>query len=209
MIKESTKKSHEVQLILSELEPNQLVPLGFMAMARTLKLIDTIASHEGFHVLGNFNQLILGGLKKWLYSDLSVKVEAENALNICNSLIETLESYDYSDCIDKYNEDIMGIAYAIVEDWYYFIELIYEDINSSKISRFLTTPITAIDSYLCNKYSDLRKYSEIQKKVNDDELLKREIGLIDADISFIKSKHINDDDIRERIINYTLYQLIF
>lgn len=213
MIKASTKKYEEIQEITNLMEINQLITLGFMGMARTVLLVKHIANHVDFITVGQFDIFIKGGLKKWLYNNFSINKEVEKGLKICNDLIPILENYDYSDCLNKEDENIMGIAYSLIEEWYYFIGLLSENIKDEickKIGYFLTVPIICIDSYLCSEYDDIGKYDIVQKKVNDDILIKKEIYLINDDLAFVSlnTNLENTKVIEERIFNYMNYNIL-
>ncbi|WP_349943815.1 hypothetical protein ABFV83_10950 [Lacrimispora sp. BS-2] len=55
-------------------------------------------------------------MRKVLYNDLEIEREVNRGIEVCNSLIPILEEYDYSDYINKQDEDIMGIAYSLVKE---------------------------------------------------------------------------------------------
>lgn len=213
MIKASTKKYEEIQEIINLMKTNQLIALGFMGMARTMLLVKHIANHVDFITAGQFEVFIKGGLKKWLYNNFSINKEVEKGLKICNDLIPALENYDYSDCLNKEDENIMGIAYSLIEEWYYFIGLISENMKDEickKMGYFLTVPIICIDSYLCSKYDDMGRYDIVQKRVNDDILIKKEIDLINDDLAFVSLNNNleNTKVIEERIFNYMNYNIL-
>lgn len=105
------------------------------------------------------------------------------------------------------------VAYSLVEEWYYFIGLISENILSEKskgFGKFLYVPGIIIDSYLCNHYDYIGKYNEIQEKVNNHILIKNEINLVDDDLSFAiaNSNLENDKIIKARVLNYMNHNIL-
>lgn len=213
MIKASTKKQEEIQEIINTMEMKQLITLGFMGMARTMFLVKHISNHNDFITVSRFEMFLKGGLNKWLYHNFTIDKEVEKGLNICNNLIPILENYDYSDCLNQEDENIMGIAYSLIEEWYYFIGFISENMEDEickKMGQFLMVPIICIDSYLCSEYDEMGTYDIVQKKVNDDILIKKEIDLIYSDLAFV-SLNTNLDNIKvieERIFNYMNYNIL-
>ncbi len=210
MINRSAEKYNDIITAIAALETKQCMYLGIMGMARTMKLIKHIGSHKQFENLLYFETFILGGMRKVLYNDLEIERDVNRGIEICNSLIPILEEYDYSDCINRQDEDIMGIAYSLVEEWYYFIGLLSLQMDNDKckqMGRFLSTPCNLIDSYLHNKYDGIGKNREIQEQVNNDMALQHELETIDLDILFV-SHNGNLENIKiaeERINKYMQY----
>lgn len=110
-------------------------------------------------------------MRKVFYDNLEIERDVNRGIEICNSLVHILKEYDYSDCINRQDEDIMGIAYSFVEEWYHFIGLLSLKMDNDKckqMGRFLSTPCNLIDSYLHNKYDGIGKNREIQEQVHND-----------------------------------------
>lgn len=211
MVDRCTEKYNDIIAAIAVLETKQCMYLGIMGMARTMMLIKHIAGHKQFEKLLELEAFIFGGIRKAFYHDLTVEREAARSIEICNSFIVTLEEYDYSDCDSKQDEDIMAIAYSLVEEWYYFIGLLslqIEDDKCKQIGRFLATPCNLIDSYLNNKYTGIGKNQAVQDKVNNDTVLQQELETIDADIIFVSYKDnlVNIKIVEERIHRYTQYK---
>ena len=207
MGKRSVEKYNDILTTIATLETNQCIYLGIMGMARTMTLVKHIASHKQFECLLHFEIFIIGGMKKVFYNDLAVEKEVNTGIEICNSLIPILEEYDYSDCVNKQDEDIMGVAYSLVEEWFYFIGLLSLKVENEKckqIGRFSSTPSNLIDSYLCNKYDGTGNYQTVQDQVNNDAILQSELETIDSDILFVSDKDNlkNVEIVEERIRGY-------
>lgn len=207
MRKSSVEKYNDILTSIPTLETTHCIYLGLMGMARTITLAKHIASHKQFESLLLFETLILKGMRKVLYNDLAIENEVDSSIEICNSLIPILEEYDYSDCVNKQDEDIMGVAYSLVEEWFYFIGLLrlnIENVKCKQIGRFLSTPSNLIDSYLCNKYDGIGNLQAVQELVNNDKVLQNELETIDADILFVTDKGSLRDigKMEERICKY-------
>ncbi len=83
-----------IQDNFSALECEQCILLGIMGMARTVKLVKYIASHNEFQGIATFDMYIWRGLKK-LYSDFTVNMKISEGEDVCNSLLLTLREEDY------------------------------------------------------------------------------------------------------------------
>lgn len=210
MINRSAEKYKDIITAIPALETKQCMYLGIMGMARTMNLIKHIGNHKPFEKLLYFETFIFGGMRKVLYNDSEIDIDVNRGIEICNSLIPILEEYDYSDCINRQDEDIMGIAYSLIEEWYYFIGLLSLKMDNDKckqMGRFLSTPCNLIDSYLHNKYDGISTNREIQEQINNDMALQYELETIDLDILFV-SHNGNLENIKiaeDRINKYMQY----
>ncbi len=196
-----------IQDNFSALECEQCILLGIMGMARTVKLVKYIASHNEFQGIATFDMYIWRGLKK-LYSDFTVNMKISEGEDVCNSLLLTLREEDYI-IIDQQDEILMGIAYSLIENWYYFIGMLssldIDNIESKRIAHFLEIPSELIEEYLCCLHDISSPSDKRIKEIENYDMVITELDNIGDDIKFVQ-KEYDYNDIEQRVNKYMQYK---
>lgn len=195
-----------IQDSIPGLECNQCILLGIMGMARTIELVKYIASHNGFQAMSSFDVYIQGGIKK-LYNHMEIDMKTNEGEDVCESLLTTLQEDDY-EVADRQDEILMGLAYSVVENWYYFIGMLslhVDDMESKRTARFLEIPSELIEEYLCCLYDISSSSDKRIKEIENYAMVKTELDNIEADIRFVQGKH-DYKDAEKRVNTYMRYK---
>ena len=195
-----------IQDSISSMECNQCILLGLMGMARTVEFVKHVASHSEFQAISAFDMYIQGGLKK-LYNDSEINMKISEGEDACNSLLLTLQEEDY-EVTDQQDEILMGIAYSLIENWYYFIGMLsldIDDIESKRTARFLEIPSELIEEYLCCLYDISSPSDKRIKEIENYDIVKTELDNIEDDIKFVRKEH-DYNDIEQRVNKYMRYK---
>ena len=203
-------KNKEIENMRSVMKCKQCALLGIMGMARTIQLIKHIAIHDKFQRMQYFEIFIWGGLKKILYNDRAINNKIEKGIEICNSLIPVLKEYDSSDDFDEQDHLLMQLKYSLIEKWYYFIDVLFYDMNSKDckvLIQYSTVAGERIYAYLRVWYR-VKYHIDTSRRVEaieENPIYRKELDIIDDDIRFVQEKH-NNSEIKQRIREYIKYK---
>lgn len=185
---------------------DQCILLGIMGMARTVGLVKYVASHSEFQLMSTFDMYIQGGIKK-LYNDLAINTKISEGENICNSLLLTLQEEEYI-ITDQQDQILMGLAYSLVENWYYFIGMLsldVDNIESKRMARFLEVPSELIEEYLCCFYDISSPCDKRIKEIENCDIVRTELDIIEDDIIFVQ-KEFDYNNVVQRVNKYMQYK---
>ncbi|MCM1183212.1 MAG: hypothetical protein NC337_07545 [Roseburia sp.] len=195
-----------IQDSISNMECKQCILLGIMGMARTVGLVKYIATHNEFQAISVFDTYIWGGIKK-LYNDSGINMKISEGEDTCNALLLILQEEDYK-VTNQQDEILMGIAYLLIENWYYFIGMLslnIDNMESKRMARFLEVPSELIEEYLCCLYDVSSPSDKRIKEMQNDDMVKAELDAMEDDIKFVRKPH-GYNDVEQRVNKYMRYK---
>lgn len=104
----------------------------------------------------------------------------------------------------------MQLKYSLVEEWYYFMDTLFYNMNS-KHCRALIWHTTAASERI---YAYLRVWYRVKyhvdsscrvEAIEENPIYRRELDIIDDDIKFVQEKHSNGE-IKQRVKEYMKYK---
>lgn len=194
-IYEKTLKKQEV------LNTAQCYVLAVFGMFRTVKILERVSKNEYFAELETFTDFLKTNSREIANNSLRDTEKLQKMIEFLETNTELVE--DYPDSDDIMLQAILGGCYEIFEEWYNFLNLIlysYNDDDKESMVSYFTLPVSFLDNYLSNLYYEQYSAKELQKKVNEHELILNEIARINEDMKFIEQ--YTHDSYMEKVKKY-------
>ena len=205
------KKYEELDSTVQNLSEDNCLLLSTMSMSRIWFLIKFISTQKGFEKLALLDSLLDEAVDKVYNKTIFSDEKLQEYIDICNELIPIMEEYTDDEEISEFGSNVMGFAYTLIELLYYFIDMqgiIMKQENREGCKKFIVIAAVAIEQYLGTVYHSLKDPKLIEAKINESELLTKEIKRIDEDIIFLESNRIDKSKVVDRINTYKTLNIL-